>query len=221
MALAGWRLDGFGFTLPVGASVAPGSFALVVADDPVAFRARHNVPAAVPIYGPAIGTLDNAGERLSLERPSTLTSGVFVTLESVRYNDKSPWPVSADGTGPSLQRIGGAALALEPLNWQGQGLTLGRANAANLAPTVAITSPAHLATFAPPGVFTISVDAMDSDGQIARVEFYDGSTKLGEDTTAPYSLALTNVGAGSHWLIDPTEVWMPTWWTRYAMLEPG
>jgi hypothetical protein len=41
---------------------------------------------------------------------------------------------------------------------------------------------------------------MDADGQVARVEFYDGSTKLGEDTTPPYSLALSNVTAGDHWL---------------------
>ena len=200
VALDGWRLDGFGYTFPAGTNLAAGNFALVVADDPAAFRTRHNVPAAVPVFGVATGSLDNAGERLSLERPSTLTSGIFVTLESLRYNDKAPWPVTADGSGPSLQRISSSVLALEPTNWQGLGLTLGRANATNLAPTVAITSPAHLGTFAPPGAFTISVDAMDGDGQLARVEFYDGATKIGEDTTAPYALALTGVAAGDHLL---------------------
>ena len=198
-ALDGWRIDGFAYTFPAGSSIAAGGYALVVADDPAAFRARHNVPAEVPIFGVAPGTLENSGERLSLERPSTLTSGVFVTIESVRYNDKVPWPVTADGSGPSLQRIISGALALEPTNWHGLGLTLGRANATNIAPTVAITSPAHLATFAPPGAFTVSVDALDADGQLERVEFYDGATKIGEDSTAPYSLALTNATAGDHW----------------------
>jgi hypothetical protein len=200
VALDGWRLDGFGYSFPAGASIAGSGFALVVADDPATFRTRHSIPAAVPIFGVATGTLENSGERLSLERPSTLTPGVFVTLESLRYNDKPPWPGTADGSGPSLQRISSSVLALEPTNWQGFGLTLGRANATNIAPTAAITAPVHLTTFAPPGAFTIFATAGDADGQIVRVEFYDGSTKIGEDATAPYTLPLTNVAAGDHWL---------------------
>src|SRR6185369_101374 len=85
VALDGWRLNGFDYTFPAGASIATGGFALVVADDPTAFRTRHNIPAAVPIFGIATGTLENSGERLSLERPSTLSPGIFVTLESLRY----------------------------------------------------------------------------------------------------------------------------------------
>ncbi len=198
--IGGWRLDGFGITFPAGTQVPANGFLLAVADDPAAFRARHNVPAAVQILGPVTGTLDDGGEPLALSRPSTATAGAFVAMESVRYNDKSPWPISADGNGPALQRISGSVLALEPTNWQGLGLTPGRANTANQPPLVAITSPAHLATFVPPGAFTISVNATDSDGQIVRVEFYDGAVKLGEDATAPYSLALTNVTAGDHLL---------------------
>ena len=199
-AIGGWRLDGFGFTFAGGTVVPANGRLLVVADDPAAFRARHAVPAVVPIVGPAGGALDDSGERLTLERPSAATLGAFVALESVRYNDKAPWPTTADGSGPSLQRIGSAALALEPTNWQGQGLTPGRANAANSAPTVAITAPAHLATFAAPGAFTFTVAAADADGSVVRVEFYDGAVKIGEDTAAPYLLPLTAVPAGEHWL---------------------
>ncbi len=86
------------------------------------------------------------------------------------------------------------------MNWQGLGLTPGRANTANQPPLVAITSPAHLTTFVPPGAFTITSNASDADGQIVRVEFYDCSVKLGEDTAAPYALAVTNMSAGDHLL---------------------
>ena len=198
--IGGWRLEGFGFTFASGTIIPANGRLLVVADDPAAFRTRHAVPAAVPIVGPASGTLDDGGEGLAIERPSTATPGAFVALESLRYNDKAPWPTTADGSGPSLQRVSGTVLALEPANWQGQGLTPGRANAANAAPTVAITAPAHLATFTPPGAFTFTVAAADTDGLVARVEFYDGATKIGEDTAAPYSLPLTAVPAGEHWL---------------------
>ncbi len=198
--IAGWRLDGFGVVFSGGTTIPANGLLLAVADDPVPFRARHSIPAGVPIVGPALGTLDDGGETISLQRPSAASAGAFVTLESLRYNDKTPWPATADGSGPSLQRMSSATLALEPANWQGQGLTPGLQNAANQPPTVAITSPSHLATFTPPGTFTISVNAADTDGTITRVEFYDGAVKIGEDSTAPYSLAISNVAAGDHWL---------------------
>ena len=40
--------------------------------------------------------------------------------------------------------------------------------------------------------------ASDFDGTITKVEFFDGSTKLGEDTTSPYSYSWTNLAVGSY-----------------------
>lgn len=38
------------------------------------------------------------------------------------------------------------------------------------------------------------------------MEFYDGSTKIGEDTTAPYALSLMNVAVGDHLLaVEPVS----------------
>jgi hypothetical protein len=53
---------------------------------------------------------------------------------------------------------------------------------------VAITSPANNATISRLLGTTIRANASDSDGAIIRVEFYAGSTLLGTDTSAPYSL---------------------------------
>ena len=56
------------------------------------------------------------------------------------------------------------------------------------APTVSITSPADRASFMPGTTVTITADASDSDGRIARVEFWqDGSGQFGNDLNAPYS----------------------------------
>src|SRR4029450_7255361 len=38
------------------------------------------------------------------------------------------------------------------------------------------------------------------DGSIAKVEFFQGNTKLGEATSSPYNFTLTNVAAGNHLL---------------------
>jgi hypothetical protein len=69
---------------------------------------------------------------------------------------------------------------------------------ANAAPTVSITSPAINASFTAPASINISASAADSDGTISKVDFYNGATLLGTDTTSPYSFAWSNVAAGSY-----------------------
>jgi beta-glucanase (GH16 family) len=70
----------------------------------------------------------------------------------------------------------------------------------NAAPTVSITSPASGGSI-PSGDVTITADASDTDGSIATVEFYDGFTYLGEDTTEPYSFVWTAVPDGCYEIV--------------------
>jgi uncharacterized protein YjbI with pentapeptide repeats len=58
----------------------------------------------------------------------------------------------------------------------------------NVPPTVTITSPANNATVSRLFGTTIKANAHDSNGTVIKVEFYAGSTLLGSDTSAPYSL---------------------------------
>ena len=69
---------------------------------------------------------------------------------------------------------------------------------ANAVPTVAITAPANNASFTAPATFNLTTDAADSDGSIARVEFYQGTTKLGEDTSAPFAQSISGLLVGSY-----------------------
>ncbi|WP_040496474.1 Ig-like domain-containing protein, partial [Fulvivirga imtechensis] len=57
----------------------------------------------------------------------------------------------------------------------------------NSLPSVSITSPANNATFNAGASVTIAANASDSDGSVAKVEFFNGSAKLGEDLSSPYS----------------------------------
>jgi hypothetical protein len=68
----------------------------------------------------------------------------------------------------------------------------------NTAPTVSITSPANGATFTAPASFSISATAADSNGTVARVEFFNGSTLIGTDTGAPYAAAVSSLPAGTY-----------------------
>jgi hypothetical protein len=69
-----------------------------------------------------------------------------------------------------------------------------------MSPTASITSPASGASFTAPACITINVNAQDADGTIAKVEFYAGSTKIGEDATSPFSFTWCNVAAGTYQL---------------------
>ncbi|MEK6302973.1 MAG: LamG-like jellyroll fold domain-containing protein [Acidobacteriota bacterium] len=67
----------------------------------------------------------------------------------------------------------------------------------DIPPTVSITVPANGAVFVVP-VVTVSADASDSDGTIASVEFFQGSTSIGSDTSSPYSVTWSSVAAGNY-----------------------
>jgi glucose/arabinose dehydrogenase len=68
----------------------------------------------------------------------------------------------------------------------------------NILPTASITSPVNNASFAAPANITINANATDADGTIAKVEFFNGTTKLGEDASSPYSYVWSNVAAGTY-----------------------
>ena len=68
----------------------------------------------------------------------------------------------------------------------------------NAAPTIVLTSPADGNSFIAPALVELSATAADSDGTVAKVEFFQGSTLIGTDTAAPYSFSWTHVPAGSY-----------------------
>lgn len=123
-----WRLNGLGFTFPRNTTMSPSGLILIVTTNPVTFRAKYQVPAAVQIFEQQSGALQDSGERLQLQRPgSPDTNGVpYYTVDMVRYNDRAPWPPAADGSGPSLQRVTLSAYGNEPLNWSAAGPTPGQ-----------------------------------------------------------------------------------------------
>ncbi|WP_421762653.1 polysaccharide lyase family 7 protein [Ekhidna sp.] len=68
----------------------------------------------------------------------------------------------------------------------------------NSAPSVSITDPSNNDSFIESEDITISANASDSDGTISKVEFFEGSNKLGEDSSSPYSFDWENVAEGSY-----------------------
>ncbi|WP_434213128.1 glycosyl hydrolase family 18 protein [[Pseudomonas] boreopolis] len=68
----------------------------------------------------------------------------------------------------------------------------------NTPPTVALTAPIAGTTYSAGATITLSAAASDSDGTISKVEFFRGTTSLGSDTSAPYSVTWSGATAGSY-----------------------
>jgi hypothetical protein len=66
----------------------------------------------------------------------------------------------------------------------------------NAPPVVSITSPTNGAVFTAGANITIKTTASDSDGSVSRVDFYQGSTKLAQDASSPYTYTWNAVAAG-------------------------
>jgi hypothetical protein len=71
---------------------------------------------------------------------------------------------------------------------------------ANQPPTVSVSSPAANATFTTGATVTISANAADADGTVARVEFLVNGAVIANDTAAPWTTTWTAGAAGNYTL---------------------
>jgi hypothetical protein len=79
-----------------------------------------------------------------------------------------------------------------------EAVTLANGSDSNLPPTISLTSPANGTVFNALDNINITASASDPDGSISKVEFFQGTTKLGERTTNPYSITWSNVAGGTY-----------------------
>ena len=120
-----WDLHGASYFFPQNTIMPANGIILVTALDPATFRTKYSVPAAVQIFGPYTGTLQDDGEAIKLEKPdvpyfdSTNTLQVpYVTVDEVDYSNVAPWPTQAAGLGYTLERIDCTQYGNDPINWR-------------------------------------------------------------------------------------------------------
>ncbi len=91
------------------------------------------------------------------------------------------------------------AVATDPFGLSGTSPTISISVTNNDPPVVALTSPTNNAVYSDYDTVPLAATASDSDG-IARVEFYDGSIRLGQDTTSPFDFSWNQPASGGHLL---------------------
>jgi hypothetical protein len=181
--------DAVDYRFPLGQTLPADGRVLIVPFDPNlqadvadAFRAQYNLSPTVPLYGPYEGRLSNGGESVELVQPDLVvfyqTNRVItgVLIDKVDYDDEVPWPTSADGLGPALQRLVASAYGNDPVNWVASLPTPGAASASAPPPTINV-QPVGQTALAFSDV-TLSV-AATGEGQLLYQWSLNGDIVLG------------------------------------------
>ncbi|MDI4631696.1 discoidin domain-containing protein [Pelomonas sp. V22] len=159
-----------------------------------------NVAPTVSLSSPTTGSLFSAPATVSVSANAADSDGSIVKVEFYAGATKIGESTSAPyGLNWSGMAAGSYVLTARATDNSGAATTsAGVSVTINLAPTVSLTSPTGGSSYTAPASITLSATAADSDGSIAKVEFYAGASKIGEATAAPYSFAWTSVPAGSY-----------------------
>lgn len=142
--LSGWMIaGGVTFHFPTGTQLPARSY-LVVAADPQGLRTHYEAPLGT-VMGPYEGSLSNREERVDL-----WTSDVYL-MSYVTYSDTDPWPESADGLGPSLERISPLREEADAEAWAASIPVGGTPGAPNSVRIEDPSAPGSTTTFVPRG----------------------------------------------------------------------
>ena len=124
-----WRFTdegGITFDFPLGTTMAPGEYVLLVRNLS-AFESEFGaVGGGVQVFEWSVGKLDNGGEKIQLSKPGDEVGGTryYIRIDRVNYSDGShpvgydPWPAEADGAGSSLNRKEALDYGNDVINWQ-------------------------------------------------------------------------------------------------------
>jgi autotransporter-associated beta strand protein len=135
---------------------------------------QFDIPVAMTASYGVLGTITDVtpGNNASLPWAGLVTNTTYewyVTINDGQVTTTSPqWRFTTDSTGGPIR------------------------------PLVSLTRPANGEVFTNPPAITIEAAAADPDGGVTNVAFYQGTTKLEDDSSAPYSFAWTGVAAGSY-----------------------
>lgn len=169
----------------------------------ITINVTGNASPTVSLTAPANNTSFAAGSAITLTATAADANGSVTKVEF--YNGATK--LGEDTSSPysfvfASVPVGTYTFTAKATDNQNAQTTSAVANvtviADNVPPTVSLTAPTNNASFTAGSNITLNATAADADGTIAKVEFFNGTTKLGEDATSPYSFVWNNVIAGNY-----------------------
>jgi len=163
-----------------------------------------NIPPTVSLDAPVNGEEFTSPANILLAASAADSDGTVMWVEFYRGTTL----LGTDSTPPYNYAWNGVlagtyALRARAIDNQGRATdspvaTISVVDPPNTLPVVSLTSPVDGATYGNPASIPLAATASDSDGTIARVEFYQGSTLIGSDTSSPYAMTWQNVPVGTY-----------------------
>lgn len=86
----------------------------------------------------------------------------------------------------------------KPVGWVDPGTGNPGGGGGNVPPSVTLTHPSEGSSYSVGSAIAIGAVATDSDGTVARVEFFAGGSKIGESLSLPYQFTWTGAPIGQH-----------------------
>src|SRR6266571_1841304 len=161
-----------------------------------------NVPPSISITSPAAGAVFNAPATVPITVNATDSDGT-VTLVEFFANGATIGATSVPPFSFTWSNVAAGSYSLTARatdDRSGQTTSAPVSITVNNPPTATLTSPSQGASFLVGSSITLTANASDTDGTIARVEFYQGSTLIGTAPTAPYSVNWSVTAAGTYTL---------------------
>jgi RHS repeat-associated protein len=161
-----------------------------------------DVPPTVSLTAPANGAVYVAPATITLTANAADTDGTITQVDfyngTTKIGTATAAPYTFTWTNVAAGTYSLTAKATDNANVATTSTAVSVTVNANKAPTVSLTAPANNAVYIAPAAITLTANAADSDGTITQVDFYNGGTKIGTATAAPYTFVWANVAAGSY-----------------------
>jgi uncharacterized protein (DUF1800 family) len=165
-----------------------------------------NASPTVTLTGPAAGASITLGATFTFTANAADSDGTVAKVSylangnPVAESTSSPWSATWKPAAAGTYTVKAVATDNLGATTTTAGISVevkSSSGTTNKAPTVSLTAPTANATFMAGTAVTITANASDPDGTVAKVEFFSGTTKIGEALAAPFSTSWPAV-AGSH-----------------------
>lgn len=162
-----------------------------------------NVPPTIGLTSPTNNSSFNSGSTITLGANAADANGTVAKIEFFSGSTKlgedvtSPYSFAWNNATAGTHTITARATDNQGASTTSTSISV-TVLGSNVVPSVNVTSPSNNASFISGSSVTINASAVDTDGTITKVEFFNGTTKLGEDTSSPYSYNWANAPAGTH-----------------------
>jgi gliding motility-associated-like protein len=173
--------------------------------DTVSVTVKTNTNPLIALTSPAQNAVFDTSQPILLKAEASDEDGTIALVEfydgSLKIGESNALPYQFNWTGTT---VGNHQLTAKARDNNGgesssEALVL-QVTPVNAAPAVAIISPENGSLFNPNKKVTITAEAADSDGAVAKVEFFERSAKIATVTAPPYTFNWQPKDPGTYYM---------------------